>query len=69
MAQDDLSTAFSHAAQALQESARQHKRAANAHRRQARASAQALDELRRACEARGIKLHTIPYSGGDTRHG
>lgn len=60
----DTKTALDQAAEALQESARTHKRAEFQHRKQARELMRQLDRLRAECAARGIQLHIDTEPGG-----
>lgn len=56
------------AAVEVHNAARVHKRSEFAHRKQARALMQRFDELRRECEALGIKV-TIDQAKGEDTHG
>lgn len=56
------------AAGALHESARQHKKASAFHRRAAQKDMEALDKLRKACEALGLKLSVGTEGGSHGQH-
>ena len=63
----DLEAALNGAAVALKNSAREHKRASSAHRKQARESMKALAELKTVAGAMGIEL--IIIGEGKENHG
>lgn len=65
--QADVTAALTGAAQALQDSARSHKRAEFHHRRQARALTRKLDELRAALASYGITLEVDTAEEAESR--
>ena len=63
-----IEDAIAHAAEALRDSAREHKRLGRAHRRQARLCMEKLAELRDACGSLGIHF-ILEGEEEETTHG
>lgn len=59
--------AIAGAAEAIHASVQTHKRAQEAHRRQARRLSKALEELRRECERHGISLEITQAPGRESQ--